>query len=91
MTTPSNFHLLTDLKKMFAGKRFAANEYLVIVETNTYFEVKDKLFFQKGIEMLRYIHTMPYSTIQLCFLAKDECRVDVSIVRLQYAAVCHVA
>ena len=36
---------------MLQGKRFVFNEE-VIGETEAYFEIKDKLFNQKGIEML---------------------------------------
>ena len=46
----SNYWLFVDLQRMLQGKRFGSNEE-VILETVTYFEVKDKLFYQKGIEL----------------------------------------
>ena len=39
---PSDFFLFSDLKRMFAGKKFRADEE-VIAETEAYFEAKDKL------------------------------------------------
>ena len=36
---------------MLQGKKFGSNEE-VIAETEAYFEVKDKSFYRKGIEML---------------------------------------
>ena len=36
---------------MFQGKRFGSNEE-VILETETYFEAKDKLFHKKEIKLL---------------------------------------
>ena len=48
---PSNYWLFVDLKRMLLGKRFGSNEE-VILETEMYFEVKDKLFYEKGIELL---------------------------------------
>ena len=42
---PSDYWLFTDLKKMLPGKRFGSNE--VILETEAYFEAKDKLL-EKG-------------------------------------------
>ena len=48
---PSNYWLLADLKRMLQGKRFGSNEE-VILETEAYFEARDKLFYKKGIELL---------------------------------------
>ena len=36
---------------MLPGKRFSSNKE-VISETEAYFEVKDKLFYKKGIKLL---------------------------------------
>ena len=36
---------------MLQGKRFGSNEE-VILETEAYFETKDKSFYKKGIELL---------------------------------------
>ena len=47
---PSDYWLLADLKRMLLGKRFGSNEE-VILETEAYFEAKDKSF-KKGIELL---------------------------------------
>ena len=46
---PSNYWLFADFKRMLQGKRFGSNED-VISKIDTYFEVKDKLFFEKGIK-----------------------------------------
>ena len=48
---PSNYWLFEDLKRMLQGKRFGSNEE-VISEIEVYFEVKDKLFYKKGIKLL---------------------------------------
>ena len=48
---PSDYWLFTDFKRMLQGKRFGSNEE-VILETETYFEAKDKSFYKKGIELL---------------------------------------
>ena len=48
---PSDYYLFPNLRKMLQGKRFYSNEE-VITKTNAYFEVKDKSFCKKGIEML---------------------------------------
>ncbi len=48
---PSDFYLFVDLKKMLAGNRFDSNEE-VITKISAYFKVKNKSFFQKGIEKL---------------------------------------
>ena len=37
---------------MLQGKRFGFNEE-VILETEVYFEAKDKSFYEKGIELLK--------------------------------------
>ena len=44
---PNDYWLLADHERMHQGKRFSSNEE-VISETETFFEVKDKLF-QKEI------------------------------------------
>ena len=49
--TPSDYFLFADLKRMLQWKTFCSNEE-VIAETETYFEVKDKSFYKKDIEML---------------------------------------
>ena len=49
--SPSNYWLFADLKRMLQGKRFCFNEE-VILETEEYFEAKDKLFNKKGIKLL---------------------------------------
>ena len=46
----SNYWLFADLKEMHKGKRFGSNKE-VILETEVYFEAKDKLF-KKVIELL---------------------------------------
>ena len=43
---PSDYWLFADLKRMLQGKRFGSNEE-VILETEAYFEAKDKLFYKK--------------------------------------------
>ena len=48
---PSDYWLLADLKKKLAGKKFILNEE-AIAETEAYFEVKDKTFYNHGIEKL---------------------------------------
>ena len=48
---PSGYWLFAHLKTMLQGKRFGSNEE-VILETETYFEAKDKSFYKKGIELL---------------------------------------
>ena len=48
---PSNYWVFADLKRMLQGKRFSSNEE-VMLETEAYFEAKDKLFYEKGIELL---------------------------------------
>ena len=48
---PSVYNLFADLNRMLQGKKFDSNEK-VIAETEAYFEVKDKSFYKKGIEML---------------------------------------
>ena len=47
----SDFFLFSDLKRMFAGKKFCADEE-VIEETEVYFEAKDKSCYKNGIEKL---------------------------------------
>ena len=48
---PSDFFLLSDLKRMLAGKRFIA-EKEAIDETEVYFEAKDKTYYKNSIEKL---------------------------------------
>ena len=48
---PSDNWLFANLKRILEGKRFGSNEE-VISETEVYFEVKDKSFYKKGIELL---------------------------------------
>ncbi|KAF8787795.1 Mariner Mos1 transposase like protein [Argiope bruennichi] len=48
---PSDCWLFADMKKMLQRKKFGSNEE-VIVETEAYFESKDKSFYIKGIEKL---------------------------------------
>ena len=45
---PSNYWLFTDLKRMLQGKTFGSNEE-VVLETEAYFEAKDKLSYKKMI------------------------------------------
>ena len=47
----SNYWLFTDLKRILQGKRFGSNKE-VILETEAYFEAKNKSFYKKGIELL---------------------------------------
>ena len=47
---PSDNWLFVDLKRMLQGKRFGSNEDMIL-ETEAYFEVKDKSFYKKGIEL----------------------------------------
>ena len=42
---------VSDLKRMLQEKKFGSNEE-VILETEAYFEIKDKSFYKKGIELL---------------------------------------
>ena len=49
---PSDYYLLEELKRMLQEKRFGFNEK-VITETEAYFKAKDKLFYEKGIEMVQ--------------------------------------
>ena len=48
---PIDYWLLADPKRMFQRKRFDYNEE-VILETEMYFEAKNKLFYKKGIKLL---------------------------------------
>ena len=48
---PSNYRLFGDLTRLLQEKRFGSNEE-VILETEAYFEAKDKEFYKKGIELL---------------------------------------
>ena len=48
---PSSYWLFADLKRMLQRKRFGSIEE-VISETEVYFEAKDRLFYQKSIELL---------------------------------------
>ena len=48
---PSDYWLFADLKRMLQGKRFGSNEE-VILETEAYFEAKDKSFYKKDIKLL---------------------------------------
>lgn len=43
--------MVSDLKRMLAGKKFSANEE-VIAETEAYFEAKDKSYYKNGIKKL---------------------------------------
>ena len=45
---PNNYWLFADLKGMLQDKRFSSNEE-VISETETYFEAKDKSFYEKAL------------------------------------------
>ena len=47
----SNYWLFADLKRMLQGKRFGFSEE-VILETEAYFEAKDKSFLKKGTRLL---------------------------------------
>ena len=47
---PSDYWLFADLKRMLKVKRFGSNEE-VILETEAYFEAKDKSFNKKGIDL----------------------------------------
>ena len=47
----SNYRLFADLKRMLQGNKFGSNEE-VILETEVYFEAKDKSFYKNGIELL---------------------------------------
>ena len=59
---PSNYKLFADLRRMFQGKRVGSNEE-VILETEVYFEAKDKSFYKKGIELLEK-HWNPCITLE---------------------------
>ena len=48
---PSDYWVFVDLKRMLQGKRFGSNEE-VILETEAYFEAKDKSSYKKGTELL---------------------------------------
>ena len=52
--TPNNYWLFADLKRMLQGKRFGSNEK-VMLETETYFETKDKSFNEKALNYLRSV------------------------------------
>ena len=47
---PSDYWLFANLKRMLQGKRFGFNEEFIL-ETEAYFEAKDKSFYQKGIKL----------------------------------------
>ena len=49
---PSDYWLFADLNKMLTGKKFISNED-AISGTEAYFEVKDKTFYNHGIEKLK--------------------------------------
>ena len=51
---PSNCWLFVDLKRMLQVKRFGPNEE-VILETEAYFEAKDKSFYKKVMELLEKV------------------------------------
>ena len=46
----SDYWLFADLKRMLQGKRFGSKK--LILETEMYFEAKDKSFYKKGIILL---------------------------------------
>ena len=48
---PSDYWLFADLKRMLLGKRVGSNEE-VLSETEVFFEIKDKSFNKKCIELL---------------------------------------
>ena len=48
---PSDYYSFSGLKRILQEKIFGSTEE-VIVETEAYFEVKDKSFYKKGIKML---------------------------------------
>ena len=48
---PKDYQLFADLKRMLQGKVFGFNEELIL-ETEAYFEAKDKSFYKKGIKLL---------------------------------------
>ena len=48
---PSDHWLFADLKRMLQGKRFSSSKE-VILDTEAYFDAKDKSFYKKGIELL---------------------------------------
>ena len=64
---PSDYWLFADLKRMVRGKRFGSNEE-VILETEVYFEAKDKLFDNKGIKLLekRCNQCIPLEGVKFC-------------------------
>ena len=53
---PSDFFLFSDLKRMFAGKKFKSNDE-VIAETEAYFNEKEKSYYKSGIEKLENRYT----------------------------------
>ena len=52
---PIDYRLFADLKRMLQAKRFGSNEE-VILETEAYFEVKDKLFYKIERETLESVY-----------------------------------
>ena len=48
---PSDYWLFVDHKRILQGKRFGSNKE-VVSGTEAYFEVKDKSFYKKSIELL---------------------------------------
>ena len=62
---PSDYWLFADLKRIFQGKRFGSNEE-VILETEAYFEAKDKLFYKKDIELLEVLESVYHPRRRLC-------------------------
>ena len=46
---PSNYSLAADLKRMLQGKKFGSNEE-VITKVESYFESKNKSFYEKNIK-----------------------------------------
>ena len=50
--TPSDYRLFADHRRMLQGKKFGSNEEMVL-ETEAYYEAKDKSFYKKGLELLK--------------------------------------
>ena len=53
---PSDFFLISDLKRMLAGKKFKSNDE-VIAETEANFDQKEKSYYKSGIEKLENRYT----------------------------------
>ena len=64
-----DYWLFTDFKKMLQEKKFGSNEE-VILETEAYFEVKNKSFYKKGIKLSEVFDSLYHTRRRLCWWIK---------------------